>query len=149
MNKIVNTLLLAGDKFMPEMHSKQHGVTYCACGSFTKNKKSIKKFIQTGNTDYIYRNDLDKAFFQHDMAYHKSKDLAKRNKVLRNKSFQIISDPKCHRYQIGLAAMVYQYFDKKKPSWIGVATKSVPNYQLANELPKQIIRIFKRRKLGN
>ena len=113
MNKIVNTLLLAGDKFMPEMHSKQHGVTYCACGSFTKNKKSIKKFIQTGNTDFIYRNDLDKACFQHDMAYHKSKDLAKRNKVLRNKSFQIISDPKCHRYQIGLAAMVYQYFDKK------------------------------------
>ena len=78
MNEIVNKFLLAGDKFMPELHLKQPGFTYSACGSFTRNKERIEKFIQTGNTDFFYRNELDKALFQHDMAYGKSKDLAKR-----------------------------------------------------------------------
>ena len=78
MNEIVNKFLLVGDKFMPEMHLKQPGFTYSACGPFTKNKERIEKFMQTGNTDFIYRNELDKACFQHDMAYGKSKDLAKR-----------------------------------------------------------------------
>ena len=77
MNEIVNKFLLAGDKFMPEMHLKQPVVTYCACGPLTKNKERIEKFMQTGNTDFIYRNELDKACFQHDMAYGKSKDLTK------------------------------------------------------------------------
>ena len=63
---------------MPEMHLKQPGFTYSACGPFIKNKERIEKFIQTGNTDFIYRNDLDKACFQHGMAYGKSKDLTKR-----------------------------------------------------------------------
>ena len=71
MNEIVNKFLLAGNKFMPEMHLKQPGFTYSACGPFTKNKEWIEKFIQTGNTDFISRNDLDKASFQHDMAYGK------------------------------------------------------------------------------
>ena len=61
MNKIVNTFLLAGAKFMPEMHLKQPGLTYSACSSFTKNKEKIEKFMQIGNTDFIYKNDLDKA----------------------------------------------------------------------------------------
>ena len=78
MNEIVNKFLLAGDKFMPEMHLKQPGFTYSACGPFTRNRERIKKFMQTGNTDFIYRNELDKAYLQHDMAYGKSKDLAKR-----------------------------------------------------------------------
>ena len=78
MNEIVNKFLLAGDKFMPEMHLTQPGFTYCACGPFTKNKERIEKFMQTGNTDFIYKNDLDKACFQHDMTYNKSKDLARR-----------------------------------------------------------------------
>ena len=78
MNKIVNRFLLVGDKFMAEMHLKQPVFTYSACGPFIKNKERIEKFIQTGNTDFIYRNDLDKACFQHDMAYGKSKDLTKR-----------------------------------------------------------------------
>ena len=77
MNKIVNRFLLVGDKFMTEMHLKQPVFTYSACGPFIKNKERIEKFIQTGNTDFIYRNDLDKACFQHDMAYGKSKDLTK------------------------------------------------------------------------
>ena len=97
MNEIVTNFLLVRDKFMPEMHLKQPDFTYSACGPFTKNKERIEKFMQTGNTDFIYKNELDEACFQHDMAYGKSKDLAKRtqsNKVLRNKSFKIASYPK-------------------------------------------------------
>ena len=63
MNEIVNKCLLTGDKFMPEMHLKQLGFTYNACGPFTKNKERIEKFMQIGNTDFIYRNDLDKICF--------------------------------------------------------------------------------------
>ena len=69
MNEIVNKFLLVGDKFMPEMHLKQPGFTYSACGSFTKNKKIIQKFKETEDTKYIYRNEVDKACFQNDMAY--------------------------------------------------------------------------------
>ena len=90
MNEIANKFLLVGDKFMPEMHLKQPGFTYSASGLFTKNKERIEKFMQTGNTDFIYRNELDKACFQHDMACGKTKDLVKRtksDKVLRDKAF--------------------------------------------------------------
>ena len=86
MNEIVNNFLLVGDKFMPEMHLKQPDFTYSTCSPFTKNKERIEKFIQTGNTDFIYRNELDKACFQHDMAYDKTKDLVKKtrsDKVLK------------------------------------------------------------------
>ena len=69
MNEIGNTFLPIGDKLMPGMHLKQPGFTYRACGPFPKNKKRIEKFMQTGNTEYIYKNDLEKAYFQHDMAY--------------------------------------------------------------------------------
>ena len=78
MTEIVNKFLLVGDKFMPEMHLKQRGFTNSACGSFTRNKERIEKFMQTGNTDFIYRNELDKACFRHDMAYGELKDLTKR-----------------------------------------------------------------------
>ena len=54
---------MAGDKFMPEMHFRQPGFTYSACGSFTKNKQKIQKFMQTEDTNYIYKNELDKAMF--------------------------------------------------------------------------------------
>ena len=90
--------------FMPEIHLKQPGFIYSACGPFTKNKERIEKFMQTGNTDFIYRNELDKACFQHDMAYGKLKDLIKRSpldKVLRDKAFKIASDPKCDGYRRG------------------------------------------------
>ena len=63
MNEIFNKFLLTGDKFMPEMHLKQSGFTYSACGPFTENKKRIQKFKETGKTKYIYRNELDKACF--------------------------------------------------------------------------------------
>ena len=71
MNEIVNKVLRLSDKLMPEMHLKQSGFTFSACGPFTKNKGRIEKFMQTGNTNFIYRNELDKACFQHDMDYGK------------------------------------------------------------------------------
>ena len=144
MEEIVNQFLLVGDKFMPEMHLKQPGFTYSACGPFTKNKERIEKFMQTWNTNFIYRNELDKVCVQHDMAYGKSKDLPKRtqsDKVLRDK---IANDPKYDGYQRGLASMVYKFFDKKSS---GSGANAEPNYQLVNELHMQIIRKCKRRKV--
>ena len=88
MKDIFNKFLLAGDKFMPEMHLRQPQFTYSACGPFTKNKERIRKVKETGDTKYIYRNELDKACFQHDMAYGDFKDLPRRtaaDKVLRDK----------------------------------------------------------------
>ena len=87
----------------------------------------------TGNKDFIYRNELNKACFQHNTAYDKSKDLAKRtqsDKVLRDKAFKIASDPKYDGYQRGLASMVYKCFDKKSS---GRGVDAEPNYQLASE----------------
>ena len=108
MNDIINKFLLVGNEFMPEMHLRQSGFTYSACGPFTKNKERVEKFMKTGNTDFIHKNELDKACFQHDMAYGKSKDLVKRtqsDKVLRDKAFKIESDPKYDGYQRRLASM--------------------------------------------
>ena len=142
MNEIVNNFLLVGEKFMPEMHLKQPGFTYSAFGPFTKNKERIEKFMQTANADFIYRNKLDKVCFQHDMAYGKTKDLTKRtqsDKILKDKAFKIASDPNYDVYQRGLASMVYKFFDKKS-SGSGIVNE--PNYQLANELHKPIIRKF-------
>ena len=147
MNEITNKFLLAGDKFMPEMHLKQPGFTYSACGPFTKNKERIEKFMQTGNTDFIYKNELDRACFQHDMAYGKTKDLEKRtqsDKVLRDKAFKIAKNPKYDGYQRGLASMVYKFFDKKS-SGSGITNES--NYQMADEIQKPIIIKFKKRKI--
>ena len=78
MNEIINKFLLVGDKFMPEIHLRQPGFTYSACGPFTKNKERIEKFMKTRNTDFIYRNEFDKACFQQAMAYGKAKDLVRR-----------------------------------------------------------------------
>ena len=92
MNQIVNKLLLVGDKSMPEMHLRQPRFTYSACGPLTKIKKRIQKFKETRDNRYIYKNELDKACFQHDMDYGDFKDLAKRtiaDKVLIDKAFKI------------------------------------------------------------
>ena len=99
--------------------------------------------MQTGNINFFYKNELDKACFQYDMTYGKSKDLTKRtqsDKFLRDKAFKIASDPKYDGYQRGLASMVYKFFEKKS-NGSGV---NEPNYQLANELHKPIIRKFKK-----
>ena len=141
MNEIVNKFLLAGDKFMPEMHLKQPGFTYSACGPFTKNKERIQKFKETGDTKYIYRNELDKACFQHDMAYGDFKDLNRRtfaDKVLRDKEFNIAKDSKYHGYLHELASIVYKLFDKK-PAGSGV-NMHANNEKLAEELHKPNIK---------
>ena len=116
MNNVINEFLLAGDKFMPEMHLGQPQFVYSACGPFTRNKERIKKFKQTGDTGYIYRNELDKACFQDDFAYADHKDLINRtksDKVLRDKAYDIASNAEYDGYQRGLASMVCKFFDKK------------------------------------
>ena len=134
MNDIMNRFLLVKDKFMPEMHLKQPAFTYSACGPFTKSKERIEKFMQTGNKDFLYKNELDKPCFQHDMAYGKSKHLVKRtqsDKVLQNKAFKIASDPKYDGYQRGLASMSYKFFDKKSTSLNKLSRSGIvnePNY---------------------
>ena len=160
MGQIINKFLLAGDKFMPEMHLRQPQFTYSACGPFTKHKQRIQNFKETGDTNYIYKKELDKACFAHDAAYSDSKDLTKRtvaDKILRDKAFNIAKDPKYDGYQRGLPSMVYKYFDSKiawpeKKSKGGgakhVNTKLTPqNQQLAEELDQPIIKKFVKRKV--
>ena len=153
MNNIINQILLAGDKFMPEMHLRQPQFTYSASGPFTKHKQKIQKFKETGDKNYIYKNELYKACFAHDAAYSDSKDLTKRtvaDKILRDRAFNIAKDPKYDGYQRGLASMVYKFFDKKSA---GSGAKQVntklahQNQQLAEELHKPIIRKFEKRKV--
>ena len=135
---------------MPEMHLRQPQFTYSACGPFTKHEQRIQKFKETGDTIYIYKNELDKACFAHDAAYSDSTDLTKRtvaDKILRDKVFNITKNPKCDGYQRGLASMVYKFFDKKSEG-SGVNTKLAPqNQQLAEGLHKPIIKKFEKRKV--
>ena len=155
MNNTINKLLLAGHKFMPEIHLRQPQFTYSACGSFTKHEQRILKFKETGDTNYIYKNELDKACFVHDVAYSDSKDLTNRtvaDKILKNKAFDIGKDPEHDGYQRGLASMVYKFSDSKVASpdktSVGRGAKHVnskliaQNEQLADELHKPIIRKF-------
>ena len=146
MNNIINKFLLAGDKFMPEMHLKQPQFTYSACGPFTKLKQRIQKFKESGDTNYIYKNELDKACFARDTAYSDSKDLTKRtaaDKILRNTAFNVAKDPKYDGYQRGLASMVYKFFDKKS---VGSGAKRVntkittQNQQLAEEFHSLLLK---------
>ena len=139
---MVNIFLLAGNLFMSEMHFKQPGFTYSACGPFTKSKERIQKFIQTGKTDYVYKNDLDKACFQHDMVCGKYKELNKRvqsDKVLEDNPFEIVSNSRYDGYQRGLASIVYKFFDEKS-----TGSGVMSNHQFANELHKPIIGQFKK-----
>ena len=147
MNNIINTFLLAGDKFMPEMHLRQPQFVYSACGPFTRHKERIKEFKSTGDTRYIYRNELDKACFQHYSAYADHKDLINRteaDKCLRDKAYDIASNPEYDGYQRGLASTVYRFFDKKST---GSRIKKDSSLILADELHKPIIKKFEIRKV--
>ena len=173
MNKIVNKFLLAGDTFMPEMHLKLPGFTYSVCVPFTKNKERIQKFKETGDTSYIYKNEIDKACFQHDMAYGDFKDIKRRtasDKILRDEAFNIAKNPKYNGYQRGLASMIYRFFDKKSAGG-GIVNNNNNNnnnnsnnsnnnnndikqnpldlaaLQLAEEVHKPIIRKLKKKKV--
>ena len=152
MNNIINKFLLAGDKFMPEMHLRQPRFVYSACGPFTRHKERIKEFKRTGDTRYIYRNEIDEACFQHDSAYTGHKNLINRteaDKVLRDKAYDIASNPEYDGYQRGLGSMVYKSFDKKST---GSGFKKLKNTTkpsssiLDDELHKPIITKFKKRK---
>ena len=153
MNNVINNFLLAGDKFMPEMHLRQPRFVYSACGPFTRHIERIKEFKRTGDTRYIYRNELDKACFQHDSTYANHKDLINRteaDKVLRDKAYDIASNPKYDGYQRGLVSMVYTFFDNKS---MGSGFKKLKNTTksnssiLADELHKPIIKKFDKRKV--
>ena len=163
MNNIINKFLLAGDKFMPEMHLRQPQFIYSACGPFTRHKERIKEFKCTGDTRLLYINELDKACFKHDAAYAQYKDVENRlisDQKLKNSTYDIASNPKYDGYQRGLASMVYKFFDSKvapldkktmsgkgnaKPSSLG-RTKEV-NKILAEKLHKPVIKKFNKRKV--
>ena len=134
---------------MPKMHLRQPRFVYSACGFFTRHKKRIKEFKRTGDTRFIYRNELDKACFQHDSAYADHKDLINRTKAekcLRDKAYNIASNPKYDGYQRGLASMVYKFFDKKSVG-SGINTIKSSSSVLADELHKPIIKKFEKRKV--
>ena len=111
--------LLAGDKFMPEIHWRHPGSRYSACGPFTKNKERIQKFKETGDSQYIYQNELDKVCLQHDMTYRGFKDLTRgttSNKILPDKAFNVAKNVKYDGYQRGLdsvASFVCKFLIKK------------------------------------
>ena len=135
---------------MPEMHLKEPGFTYSAYKPFTKNKERIQKFKEIGDTSYIYKNELDKACFQHDMAYGDFQDLKRRtasDNILRDKAFNNAKYPKYNGYQRGLASMVSKFFYKnsasltdKSLSGSGVNIPLKFNGQLAKELHKPILK---------
>ena len=171
MNNIINKFLLAGDKFMPELHLRQPQFVYSVCGPFTRHKERIKEFKRTDDTRLLYRNELDKACFKHDAAYAKYKDVENRlisDQKLRNSAYDIASNSKYDGYQRGLASMVYKFFnskvaplDKKAMSGKGNAKHTAKpsslernsfertgnNKILAVELHKPVTKKFNKRKV--
>ena len=128
MDRIINKILLNGDKFMPELQLKQPGVTYSDCGLFIKHHKRIQKFKETGNVKHLYRNKLDKAYFAHYAGHSGSKDLGIRiilAKILKDRACEIARNSQYDGHQGELASMVYNFFDKK--TGLGVSV----NEQLA------------------
>ena len=149
MKEIVNKILLAGEKFIPQLHLRQPGFIYSACGPFTKNKERIQKFKETWDSRYIYQNELDNVCFQHYIAYWDFKDLTKRtasDKILRDKGFNIAKNLKYDRYQRGIDLMVYIFFDKNSFG-SGIKNKHMSDQLLAEELNKRIIKKFNKRKV--
>ena len=142
MNAIINKFLLPGYKFMPEMHLRQSGLIYSAWGPFTKNKERIKILKETRDSRYIYQDELDKACFQHDMAYADFKDLCRKtaadDQVLPDKAFNTATNPINDGYQCGFTSMVYKFFDKKT-SGSGIKIENISNKQLAEEPDKPVI----------
>ena len=161
MNNIINKFLLVGDKFMAEMHLRQPQFVYLACDPFTRHKESVKEFKPTGDTRSLYRNELDKGCFKHDVVYAKYKNVENRlisDQKLRNSAYDIASNPKYDGYQRGLASMVYKFFDSKvapldkKGRGKGSAKhcsleRTGNNKILAEELHKPVIKNFNKRKV--
>ena len=120
---------------------------YNACGPFTKNKERTQKFKETGDSRYIYQNELDKTCFQHDMDYGDFKDVTKRtasDKILCDEAFNIAKNPNNDGYQRGIASIVYKIFNKKASDGT-VKNEHISNKELCEELHKPIIRKFEQR----
>ena len=144
MNKIVKKFFLAGKKLMPELHFTQPGLTYSACGLFTKYREWIQKSRDTGNLKHIYKNELDKTCFAHDETFAGSKELSKRtvsDKILKDRAYKIAINLKYNGYQRWLESMVFKFFDKK------TALEASVNEELDQELHKSMIKKFKRSKV--
>ena len=154
MKETTNQFSLVGDKFMLEIQLRQPGFSFSVCRLFSKNKEPIQKFKETGGSNYIYQNKLDKVCFQHDMAYEDFKYLPKRtiaDKISCDKAFNIAKNPKNDGCQRGLGSMVYKFFDKNSSNTnkgTGINSDVVSeSEELANELHKPLIKKFKKRKL--
>ena len=143
-NHINNKFLLVGDKFMPELHLWDLRVKkYSTCGPFTKHQKRINQFMKDGRASHIYKNELDKACFQHDAAYNRYKDLKGR--------FKIAVNPRVDGYQRALASLIWKFFNERSKKVLSVSNlKNKDNFfknsQLADELHKPIFENFKRKK---
>ena len=141
MNQIVNSFSLADDRFIPEMHLRQWGFRYIARGSFVKNKERIQKCKETGYSRHIYQNELDKACFQHDMAYRYFRNLTRKaasDKMLNDKALNVAKNLEYDESQRGLASLVYKSFDKETPGGT-FKNENVSNKEWAEELYKPII----------
>ena len=150
---------------MTEIHLRQPGFTYSACDAFTKNKDRIQKFKETGDSWYIYWNELDQACFQRDMADGEFEDLTRRrvsDKILHDTAFNIANNLKYDGYYRGLASIVYKFFDKKSASLArsetlatrdkctsgsGIKNENMSDKELAKKLHKLSIRKFKKEKV--
>ena len=112
MNGIVNTFLLTGDKFMPKLHLRQRVFAYSAWGQFTKLGEMIQKLKKVGHFNYIYKDELDQAYFAQNAAYAASKDLAKSTvlgKILKDWAYEIALNSKFNRHQRWLQSMMYKF----------------------------------------
>ena len=120
MNEIVNTLLLAGDKFIPEMHLRQPGFTYSPCGPFTKTKERIQTFIKANYIKLVLNMTWLIEILQVELE----------EQLLIKYCNNIAKNPKNDGYQRGLGSMVYKVFDKKSTS---LADKSASSSGIKNE----------------
>ena len=124
-------------------------MSYKGCVPFTKNKERIQKFKEAGDSRYIYQNQLDKAYSQHDMVYGDFKDLISRttsDKILHDKTFNITKNTKYDGNQRDHASMVYKFFDINT-SGSGIKNENICNNKIAEELHKRIIRKINKRKV--
>ena len=156
MNDLINTFLLAGDKFMPVMHLRQPEFAYSACGPFTKNKERIQKLRETEDSRYIHQNELDKACFHHDVTYRDFKDLPR---SLLNSfwlKYCVIKQSILLEIQnlMDINADLLQWFIIFLIKGLLLLTKGgtieseiMSNQQLADQLYKTTIRNFKKRKV--
>ena len=106
MNEIVNNVLLAGDKFLCLKCIQESQ----ACVPFAKNKEWMWRFKETGDSRYIYQNELHNPCFQHEMAYGRR---TTSDKILCDKAVNFAKNPKLDGYRRDRASIVYKCFDKK------------------------------------